>query len=230
METLELMETLEPLSDAAMRAVKAERDAPVPVDSAMELRLAASFAALAVTPPAVPAPAVSPAGALASKVVIGLAALGVGVAGGWVARGAQPPQIIERVVRVEVSVAPPVMVSDAPAPVVPSPSKVVRLTPPVPVVPSAAERDALLARERSLVDMARSALVQRHPQEALNAVEEHERAFTTPALAEERESVRVRALLQLGRVDEARARVTSFEKQWPDSLLLPALKAGGASP
>jgi hypothetical protein len=89
--------------------------------------------------------------------------------------------------------------------------------------PSKAERDALLARERSLLELARTALGRGKIDEANRALAEHERDFPTGSLIEEREMLAIRALWLEHRVNEARTRAAKFRERYPNSLLLPAI-------
>jgi hypothetical protein len=62
------------------------------------------------------------------------------------------------------------------------------------------------------------------PGAALSQVLTHARRFRGGQLAEEREGLRIHALIGLGRSDEARAAANRFRKRWPQSLFLPALE------
>jgi hypothetical protein len=90
--------------------------------------------------------------------------------------------------------------------------------------PSGAASDRA-ANERALLDLARGAIEREDGATALAATEEHEREFPRGVLVQEREAIAVRALTLLGRAAEARARLDRFRKNFPDSLLLPALES-----
>jgi hypothetical protein len=98
---------------------------------------------------------------------------------------------------------------------------------------SSAKRDdtgrSSLARERSLLDRARTELGH-DAQAALRLASEHEQSFPAGALREEREALAIRALINLGRYDEARARLLAFRAAFPQSFLAPALSAAMAAP
>jgi len=79
------------------------------------------------------------------------------------------------------------------------------------------------------LDEARAALVQHDAQRALDALEHHRRAFPRALLAEERDAMRVQALVAAGRYDEARARASAFRKSAHDSLFLRMVDAAIAS-
>jgi hypothetical protein len=88
-----------------------------------------------------------------------------------------------------------------------------------------------LARERMLLDVARGALEREEGAAALAATERHGQKYPNGMLAQEREAMAVRALVMLGRTDEARTRVQGFRGHFPDSVLLPALvSAVGETP
>lgn len=82
-----------------------------------------------------------------------------------------------------------------------------------------------LAAERALLDVARTALARGAPEEALEATQRHGREYAAGLLSEEREALAIRALMALGRRDEAKARAERFRARFPKSLLLPALDA-----
>ncbi|WP_437513248.1 tetratricopeptide repeat protein [Sorangium sp. So ce1099] len=98
---------------------------------------------------------------------------------------------------------------------------------PAPAAPI--DSDALL-RESNLIDRARAAATQ-NPEAALAAVGEHQREFPAGRLAEEREYVAIRALMRLGRVDEARARADAFLARYPSTSYADRVRrAVGAAP
>ena len=86
------------------------------------------------------------------------------------------------------------------------------------------ERDTELARERALIETARTA-VARKQRDAIDVLLRHEQQFPRGRLAEERESLLVQALLQSGRLEEARSRGARFRARWPHSFLLPVIDA-----
>jgi hypothetical protein len=96
--------------------------------------------------------------------------------------------------------------------------------------PSARSADASLEQERSLLDVARTAVGRGDGASALRAAEVHAKRFPRGVLAEEREAMIIQALRLLHRDDEARARLDRFRGRFPTSLLRPALEAddGGA--
>jgi hypothetical protein len=82
-----------------------------------------------------------------------------------------------------------------------------------------------LAEERALLDSARSALEREDATSALAATEKHERTFPNGILVQEREAMAIRALVMIGRVDDARMRAGRFRKRFPESVLLPTIES-----
>jgi hypothetical protein len=80
-----------------------------------------------------------------------------------------------------------------------------------------------------LLDLARHSLEVQDGQAALDAVTRHQRRFPAGILVQEREAMAVRALVQLGRLDDARARARAFGARFPDSMLLPAVQSAVGS-
>jgi hypothetical protein len=58
---------------------------------------------------------------------------------------------------------------------------------------------------------------------ALSPINEHTRRFKNGRLVEEREALRVKALMGLGRSEEARRAAAAFRSRFPRSVLLPAV-------
>lgn len=102
-------------------------------------------------------------------------------------------------------------------------------TPTKPPEPRASAVDtaapSVLAEERALVEMARSALARGDNAAALTATQNHERAFANGRLREEREFIAVKALSGLGRSSEADARGARFLTSYPRSMFAPAVRA-----
>lgn len=76
---------------------------------------------------------------------------------------------------------------------------------------------ALRCDDVTLVDGADTALRAGNPERALAAAREHEQRCPTGALVQERERIAIEALVQLGRIDQARARASAFEARFPSS-------------
>lgn len=96
---------------------------------------------------------------------------------------------------------------------------------PAPKTTASGESDEAFVAERRLLDAARTALASGDAPTTLARVEEHVRSYPKGRFQEEREALRVRALADAGRKDEARAAATRFESRWPGSVLLPAVKS-----
>lgn len=84
---------------------------------------------------------------------------------------------------------------------------------------------ASLAREQALIDVARQAFVRDHPLDALAAAERHQAEFPSGQLAEERDALRVLALIKAGRHDEGARRASEFLRRYPRSVLAPAVSS-----
>ena len=78
--------------------------------------------------------------------------------------------------------------------------------------------------ELELLQRAQAAYTQRDFPEALALVGEHTRRFPKGHLAEERDALRVRSLVGMGRAGEAKSAATNFAAQFPRSVLLPRLR------
>jgi outer membrane protein assembly factor BamD (BamD/ComL family) len=74
-----------------------------------------------------------------------------------------------------------------------------------------------------LLDRARSHLLHGHSAAALASIGEHARRFPRGALSEERDALRVEALVAAARYGEARASAARFHAAYPGSLLTPAV-------
>lgn len=103
-------------------------------------------------------------------------------------------------------------------------------TPPVVAAPTVApdaghahgaERDHdgdSLSRERTGLEIARTALTRGQSGAALDALERHARTFPHGRLAPERESLWVQALVSAGRYDAAREHAARFRRAFPGSM------------
>ena len=87
-----------------------------------------------------------------------------------------------------------------------------------------------LARERALLDLARASAAQGEPAQVLERVAQHARQFPHGHLTEEREALAIRALLTLGRVQEARDRAQAFRSAYPNSFLTPVIDSALSAP
>lgn len=223
-----------PLSNAAQRALQLERERPLASEATLN-RLAHRIEASFGTIPIIPSPedaedfteSVSTAKALtlAAKTKVLLVAAGVaagGLGGAQIQKQFGTPRevVIERVVQ------------SAPAPTLPEKSAV--HTQPIQDAPPPAKKRAPQAKradidvERLLIEQATSALHRDQAEMALRVCQQHAVQFHSGQLVEERESIAIRALVSLGRIDEARLRVEQFRKRFPESVLLEAVEAAVA--
>jgi hypothetical protein len=174
---------------------------------------------------------------LARPLSLGVA-LAVGAAGGaaaWNAFRPLPKAEIVYVDRVVPAPEPAIMPNATPWTSLPnaaaSAAKPPRAAVAVEPQPPPATPDGQLAAERTLLDVARTALARGNGGDALAAAVRHEKRYPTGALTEEREAMAIQALVLLGRQDEARARGASFHQRFPGSVLAPALDSAlGAIP
>ena len=130
------------------------------------------------------------------------------------------------------SVEGPAVVPHAPVPsasiTTTAPSSSVAPTHPNPEPPPSAPKaspSSTLNAERLVVDVARSAYARGDRDEALRALARHATTYPDGALAEEREALAIRILVDAGRAPEARARGQKFRTRYPKSLMLPAVEA-----
>lgn len=84
-------------------------------------------------------------------------------------------------------------------------------------------RDEALRKERRLLDIARTAIARGDGEAALDAVGRHASEFPHGRLREEREALRVQALVLAGRKEEARQRANEFREEHPNSLMQPGI-------
>ncbi len=75
-------------------------------------------------------------------------------------------------------------------------------------------------RELRILEPARRAFARGDFAAVVRAADEHERAFPSGGLAEERDALRVRALFRQNHVAEARRAAAAFRKQFPNSAVL----------
>jgi hypothetical protein len=86
-----------------------------------------------------------------------------------------------------------------------------------------------LAAERTLLDVARAALSRGEAANAIAAAERHAAEFPDGQLAEEREAILIRALVQSGSMESARARARRFHARFPQSIFDRTIDAATAS-
>jgi hypothetical protein len=208
--------------------------------ASLEVAAAAGIAAVP-KPPASVHPALVPAGAISVKTAAIAASIWLlgGVTGAAVYGALRPSQV--RVVYVErpapmsvASIAVPMATSGTlegvTAPSEASSRSVVS-HPVTPLASSAARgTGSELAQERELLDLARSNAARGEPALALAQVEQHRERFPQGHLSEEREALGIRALLALGRTQEALDRAQAFRAAHPSSFLLPVIDSALSAP
>src|SRR5262249_53075367 len=116
---------------------------------------------------------------------------------------------------------PPVTVAPAPPPVPPTPAAPARVVDDR----AASGRDTDLARERALIEVARTGLSRAQIDAARSALERHAERFPKGQMLEERESLWVQVLVTAGEYPDARARGDRFRKRFPKSIFLPVVDA-----
>lgn len=82
-----------------------------------------------------------------------------------------------------------------------------------------------LSAERGLLDVARTALARGEASEALRAAEQHRASYPSGILAEEREALAIKALVALGRMNEARSRAGAFERKFPSGIMVRTVRS-----
>lgn len=85
--------------------------------------------------------------------------------------------------------------------------------------------ESQLARERAVIDVARTAIARGNASSALSAIDRHAAEFPRGQLTEEREGLRIIALVQAGQRDEALRRASQFRSRYPRSLLHSAIES-----
>jgi hypothetical protein len=80
-----------------------------------------------------------------------------------------------------------------------------------------------LAEEYRLVESARAKLAARDPSGALRPIQEYEARFPSGQLVQETESLHIQALVEMGRISEARERAERFRVRFPNGILLPSV-------
>jgi hypothetical protein len=131
-----------------------------------------------------------------------------------VPRAAPPPPVTASVIEEATPIATASSVAETPAVSAPPPPKpAVVATKPAIVVPTPSadpiEEHHLLARAERTVST--------DPAGALALVDEHAKKYPQGMLASERELLRVKALVKLGRTPDARAARDRFDAAWPTS-------------
>jgi len=221
----------EPELEALLNPRKVERRAPPEVRARAMARVRAivaaggripPFSALALAPPPSPSPSALPVARSAAVRLLVPASFAVVVAiGGAVAVRSQtvrtPPPVVSA--RATPSISPPAENSATPPPVETPPL----VTPPKPMHSARSDAEPSMT-ELQLLARAQSAYTHRDFARALGLIGELNRRFPNGHLAEEREALRVRSLLGVGRTDEGQRAAAAFATRFPRSVLLPKQK------
>jgi hypothetical protein len=93
------------------------------------------------------------------------------------------------------------------------------------IVRNVAGKDVGLGMERALIERARTAGARGDTASMLEALDRHARDFPAGRLTEEREALAIQALVQSGRIDEARSRAVRFRARFPTSVFLAPVNA-----
>ena len=145
-------------------------------------------------------------------------------------RGAPPSTELQPAPEQPDTVPPPAQTEPPdPAPVLrPAPASVRQRQPGSAAPPSSSVRSdtakSAYELELRLLEPAREALASRDFNRALSMLNEHRQRFPAGRLAEERDALRINALLGLGRGVQAREAATVFRKSYPHSALMPQLE------
>jgi hypothetical protein len=217
------------LSPEVRALLDAERDIPEQPSAVRARAIARARAAIQAGIAAPPVPTGSPrvaltmrwaaAIALAFATTAAVGAVTYGVSGHF-ARGQPAVAVPKAPAPPPAAISAPIAVPIA-VPIVPideSPPSRPRVFPPPRLSPADAVRAELL-----LLRPARAAVAREDFAAALPPIAEHARRFRDGRLAEEREALRVKALVGLGRADEARRAAAAFRAHFPHSVLLPAV-------
>jgi hypothetical protein len=91
---------------------------------------------------------------------------------------------------------------------------------------SAGRDDAVsLAEQQALLDEARASLGKGENAAVLATLQQHAGQYPRSVLQEEREALAIKALVGAGQLAEARRRGALFQRRYPNSLLLPSVRA-----
>lgn len=88
--------------------------------------------------------------------------------------------------------------------------------------------DDAMTDEMVFVQSARNSLKSGNASDTLRAIDRYQSKYPKGTFRQEMAALRVLALCDLGRVDEARAKRASLERAWPNAPMLPRLRASCA--
>lgn len=237
------MSELEPLDDELRALLEAAPPPAEPPPEVVDRVLARVQHTLSLpTPPSGDPPsgdappgagASATAGALKATVLAGVFAMGA-IVGGAVVAALEPahapaPPLPPSAIVVDAPRAEAPPKASAPAadlvPVVSIGSLPSAAPPEVASNRSAAARDDNLAEERAMIETARMAIARDDAEAALVAIDRHAARHPHGRLAQERDALRIRALVSAGRGGEAREHASRFRREYPNSFLLPVVNA-----
>jgi len=220
------------LSPETRALLDREREIP-PLSPAVRARtLAAARAAIATG--AIPAPAGAPAAWSRWAVAASLTCVAAAAAATVAYRHHQPERHGATAPAIPSARERPAPAIEPTPPVTPAP--LAAASPSAAAIPSAQlprhvaddgprrARTVVTREELRLLRQARGAVARDDFAAALPPIAEHARDFPNGRLAEEREALHVKALVGLGRSDEARRAAASFAARFPRSVLLPAIR------
>ena len=173
-------------------------------------------------------------GAAAKGALLAFALLGVGGAlvAAYETRSSTPPPHHALVSAPQP--APATSVSPPPPAAIPEPAAAPPSAARVPSAARAAGTAAAavdtLAAEHVVLDRARARMLSGDPDGALVEIKHHLALFPRGVLAEERDALRVEALVGVGRDEEARTAASRFHRAYPGSLLSTAVDQAVSSP
>lgn len=250
MKNDELM-PLAPDLQALLRNEQAAPPMPAELQSSIAARLADSIAAPGIPEAGEPgsaspsdssgaetlaasdtAASLSPLASLAAKpALLAATAFGIGLGTGVVgttyyASNPEPAPVQPALVQYDAAPAELPTPDAATAMVVTMDAGPVLVTPPPKAEtprPRSPGRDSDLAAERSLLELARTAITRSNAKTALTQLEKHARLYRRGRLAEERDALWVQALALDRSYEEASRKATAFKKKYPKSLFLPVI-------
>jgi hypothetical protein len=201
---------------------------PQPADVRARLLSRAEEATLQGPPPP-PSPRGAPTG-IAQPLLVSSAVVAAGIVAALYFTGPATPSAPPRA-GASVASATPAGVPAHAAPVAvssPAPEAPLSATPPTavaetsasPLRPAASSRREAGLEEIELLSRARHADARGDYAGVLSTTAEHERLYPSGRLSEEREVLRVKALVKLGRADPARRAAAKFHRRFPESVLL----------
>lgn len=222
------MSTIEPAPPELEAFIEAERTAPPMPPALREAVISRLHTSIIDGPgPELDSPATAaPASMLGPKL---FGTLLVGAVTGAALHAALAPPVIHEVTKVVEVTRPAPSVGSTATVSIDSKPPAITARPPTPIAAppkadapkatSAPESDADLARQRELIERARTAYGRGDPAAALSALLEVRRRFPGGRLEEEAAALSVPVLVALGKTEEAKQTAQAFVLRWPESVL-----------